>query len=68
LGRNGFLVAACVAAAVLQLVIPYVGPLAEAFRATPLDPVDLMLVAVVAVGPAMVADLIRRQGRTVWVA
>lgn len=70
LGRNGFLLAAAVAAVAIQVAIPYVPPLAEAFRATPLDLVDWLLVAVVASTPALVAELarMRGRGRSVWVA
>jgi P-type Ca2+ transporter type 2C len=65
---NGFLLLACVGAAVVQLAIPYVPVLAEAFRATPLDSVDLLLVTIVALTPALIAQVVRRSGRTTWVA
>jgi Ca2+-transporting ATPase len=70
LGRNGFLVGACLLTVVVQGLIPYVPPLAEAFRATPLDLVDWVLVAVVAILPAAVAELVRTRGRgqAIWVA
>ncbi len=70
LGRNGFLLGACVAAVAIQLLIPYVPPLAEAFRATPLDVVDWALVLLVAAVPAMVAEVVRTagHGRFVWIA
>jgi Ca2+-transporting ATPase len=70
LGRNGFLVGACLLTVVVQGLIPYVPPLAEAFRATPLDLVDWVLVAVVAILPAAVAEFVRTRGRgqAIWVA
>ncbi|HET9681957.1 MAG TPA: HAD-IC family P-type ATPase, partial [Candidatus Limnocylindrales bacterium] len=70
LGRNGFLLSACILALAVQVAIPYVGPLAEAFRATPLDALDWALVAVVAVVPAALAEVIRTRagGRRMWVA
>jgi Ca2+-transporting ATPase len=70
LGRNGFLVAACLVAVAIQVLIPYVPPLAEAFRATVLDATDWLLVAVVAFIPAVAAELarMRGRGRSVWVA
>ena len=70
LGRNGFLVGAAVAAVAIQVLIPYVPPLAEAFRATPLDLADWLLVALIAFAPAAVAELARwrGRGRAVWVA
>jgi Ca2+-transporting ATPase len=70
LGRNGFLVTACLVAVAIQVLIPYVPPLAEAFRATVLDATDWLLVAVVAFIPAVAAELarMRGRGRSVWVA
>jgi Ca2+-transporting ATPase len=70
LGRNGLLLGACIFAVAVQVLIPYVPPLAEAFRATPLDAVDWLLVAVVAAIPAVVAEFarMRARGRSVWVA
>jgi P-type Ca2+ transporter type 2C len=70
LGPNGFLLAACLFAVGVQAVIPYVPVLADAFRATPLDAADWLIVAVVAFLPALVAELVRMlaRGRTIWVA
>jgi len=70
LGGNAFLLAACLIAAAVQALIPYVPPLAEAFHATPLGATDWLLVAVVAFAPAVVAEVVRtiRHGRTLWVA
>ena len=69
LGRNGFLFAAAVMAVAIQLLIPYVPPLAEAFRATPLDLSDWLLVAIVAFVPALVAERARMRSReAIWIA
>jgi Ca2+-transporting ATPase len=69
LRSNGFLLFACAAAIGIQIVIPYLPALADAFRATRLDPLDWAFVAVVAVLPAVLAEVIRtlRPGTT-WVA
>jgi Ca2+-transporting ATPase len=66
---NGFLLVACLVAVGVQVLIPYVPPLAEAFRATPLDLLDWTFVAIVAILPAILAELVRtaRPGTT-WVA
>ena len=70
LGRNGFLLGACLAAFGIQVLIPYVPVLAEAFRATPLDAVEWVVVVIVAFMPAVAAEAIRTlgRGRRLWVA
>jgi Ca2+-transporting ATPase len=68
LGTNWFLLAAGIVVLVVQALIPLVPPLAEAFQATPLEPGDWLLVAVVALAPAVVAEIIRSVRRGVWVA
>ena len=68
LRRNTVLLVACSVAAVAQLAIPYVPALAEAFRATTLDGTDLALVAVVALAPAVVAEIVRGLTRRTWFA
>jgi P-type Ca2+ transporter type 2C len=70
LGRNGLLAGACIAAVAIQVLIPYVPPLADAFRATILDAADWSLVALVAFIPAVAAELSRMRGggHAVWVA
>jgi Ca2+-transporting ATPase len=69
LSPNGFLAAACIAVVVIQAAIPLVPALADAFRATPLDAADWALVALIALGPAVAAQVVRlvRPGRP-WVA
>jgi Ca2+-transporting ATPase len=70
LGRNGFLLAVCLAAVAIQFVIPYVPILAESFRAVPLDAGEWVVVAIVAFIPAVVAEVVRTlgRGRILWVA
>jgi len=70
LGTNGFLLAACVGAVAVQALIPYVPPLAAAFRATPLDVRDWLMVFAVAAIPAVVAEIgrLRGRGQLIWVA
>ena len=70
LGRNGLLFVACLLAVAIQLLIPYVPPLAEAFRATPLDLTEWLVVAVIAFAPALAAEGVRWRGhgRATWVA
>ena len=60
--------AAVVVVLIAQLVIPVVPPLAEAFRASPLDAGEWLLVAAIALLPAAVAELIRGITRSEWVA
>ena len=70
LGSNAFLAAICVAAVAVQVAIPFVPPLAEAFRATTLDGLDWLLVIGIAFAPAVVSEVVRRSadGRISWVA
>ena len=67
LATNGFLLAACLVAIGIQVVIPLVPPLREAFQAVPLSPTDWVIVAVIALAPALVAQVMRARGR-VWLA
>jgi Ca2+-transporting ATPase len=64
---NGFLAIACLVAVAVQVAIPFLPPLASAFRASPLDAEEWVIVAAIAFTPAVVAEAIRRFGRT-WVA
>jgi Ca2+-transporting ATPase len=65
---NVVLAAACLAVVAVQMAIPYVPPLAAAFRATPLDGLDWALVAIVALAPAVVAEVLRTTRGVTWVA
>jgi magnesium-transporting ATPase (P-type) len=65
---NWFLACACVLVVVIQALIPLIPPLADAFRATPLDPGDWALVIAIALAPAVVAEGIRTWRGTAWVA
>jgi Ca2+-transporting ATPase len=64
---NGFLALASLVAAAIQVAIPFVPPLADAFRASLLAPWEWALVAVLALAPAFLADGVRRM-RWTWVA
>jgi Ca2+-transporting ATPase len=69
LGTNAFLAGACLVVIAVQAAIPFVGFLADAFRATPLSAAEWVVVATIAIIPAAVAELVRtRSGRTAWVA
>jgi len=65
---NGFLLAACLFVLALQVTIPFVPPLASAFRATPLDASDWLIVAAIALAPAALAEVIRAVSHKEWVA
>jgi Ca2+-transporting ATPase len=60
--------AACLAVIVIQFLIPMVPFLSDAFRAVPLDVRDWLIVAAIALVPAIVADLVRRLTGSTWVA
>jgi Ca2+-transporting ATPase len=68
IGPNRFLLAMCVVVVVIQAAIPFIPGVAEAFRATPLDAADWILVAAIALAPALVAEAVRSVRRSVWVA
>jgi Ca2+-transporting ATPase len=68
LSRNGFLLAAAAVTVAIQVAMPYLPALADAFRAQPLDAADWALVALVALGPAIVAQVVRVRSRRRWVA
>jgi Ca2+-transporting ATPase len=65
---NLLLAAACLLVVAVQVAIPYIPPFAEAFRATPLDPSDWAIVALIALAPAIVAELVRAVTGREWVA
>ena len=65
---NRVLGVACIAVIVVQALIPAVPPLADIFRASPLDAIDWVLVLAVAFAPALVADIVRRFRNVAWVA
>jgi Ca2+-transporting ATPase len=65
---NGFLLAAAIGAIAIQAIIPSVPFLADAFRATPLDASDWVVVAVIALTPAIVAQLVRGVTGRTWIA
>ena len=65
---NALLLGGGILCVVVQIVIPFVPPLQDAFQATPLDPFDWLLVAVVALTPAGVAESYRAILHRPWVA
>jgi Ca2+-transporting ATPase len=67
LRANGFLAAACLTAVAIQVGIPFIPPLADVFHASPLDGQEWGIVALIALVPAVAAELIRRR-RVTWVA
>lgn len=68
LGPNVFLALAVAVVLVVQVAIPYVPALAEAFHASPLDAFEWLLVAIVALAPAVLAEGVRGLARRPWVA
>jgi Ca2+-transporting ATPase len=65
---NGALAAACLVVILIQFLIPLVPILSEAFRATTLGPGDWLIVVIIALAPAVVADVVRRGTGRTWVA
>ena len=65
---NGFLAAAVIVVILVQAAIPLIPPVADAFRAIPLGAADWLLVAVVALAPAALAEGIRWRTNRDWVA
>jgi Ca2+-transporting ATPase len=65
---NRLFLAGGLAVIAIQAAIPFMPAVADAFRASPLDPTEWLLVAAIALAPAVVAELIRSRGRTAWVA
>jgi Ca2+-transporting ATPase len=68
LGWNPVLLVACLLVVAVQAAMPYVPALADAFRAVPLTAAEWGLVAAVALGPALLAELVRWRRRSTWVA
>ncbi len=52
----------------IQVAIPFVPPVRDAFAATPLDAFDWLLVAAIALAPAVVAEAYRAIRHRPWVA
>jgi Ca2+-transporting ATPase len=65
---NGFLALACVIVVLVQALIPAIGPLADAFRATSLSLTDWLLAGAIAIAPALVAEIARRLRGGPWIA
>jgi Ca2+-transporting ATPase len=66
---NRFLATVCVIVVLAQVAIPYVPPLADAFRASPLSATEWLTAGLVALAPATVGELVRwGRGDIDWVA
>ncbi len=65
---NALLLGGGILCVVIQIVIPFIPPVAEAFQATPLDAFDWLLVAAVALAPALFAEAYRALRHRPWVA
>ena len=68
LGLNRLLAFAAALVVVVQAAIPFIPPLADAFRAVHLSSVEWLVVAAVASAPAIAAEIIRTGRRATWVA
>ncbi len=68
LQTNGLLLIACILTVVIQALIPVVPALQEIFRAAPLEAGDWLIVAVVALAPAVLAHVMRMWRGQLWVA
>jgi Ca2+-transporting ATPase len=68
LPANWFLLAAGIVVIAIQAIIPAVPVLADAFRASSLGLSDWALVAVIALAPALVAQLVRAVTGRTWIA
>ena len=65
---NALLLAGGIACVAIQIVIPYVPALSDAFQATPLDAFDWLLVSIVALAPALFAEAYRAIRHRPWIA
>ena len=65
---NALLLVGGVLCVAIQIAIPFVPPLQDAFQATPLDAVDWLLVVGIALAPALVAEAYRAVRHRPWVA
>ena len=65
---NRVLAFAALMVVAVQAAIPFIPPLADAFRAVPLSSVEWLVVAAVALAPAAVAEVVRSARHAVWVA
>jgi Ca2+-transporting ATPase len=65
---NALLLAGGILCVAIQIAIPFIPPIRDAFQATPLDAFDWLLVAVVALAPAIVAEIYRAVRHRPWVA
>ena len=67
LPMNGFLLLAAAATIAIQAVIPYLPAIAAAFHAVPLRAEEWLVVVVLALLPATVAQMVRAVSGREWV-
>jgi Ca2+-transporting ATPase len=65
---NALLLLGGVVCVTLQVAMPFIPGVSDAFQATPLDAMDWLLVAVIALAPALFAEAYRGIRRKPWVA
>ena len=65
---NPMLMVGGVVCIAIQIAIPFVPALDEAFQATPLDALDWFLVGAIALTPALIAEVYRAVRHRTWVA
>ncbi|MEO8463562.1 MAG: HAD-IC family P-type ATPase, partial [Chloroflexota bacterium] len=68
IGPNRLLLAGGVVVVLIQVAIPFIPGVSDAFRASPLDLWEWVLVGVISFLPAVIAEAIRSRPGTVWVA
>jgi Ca2+-transporting ATPase len=64
---NRFLATAAILVVTVQVLIPFVPPLADAFRASPLAPGEWLLALAVAIAPWLLAEGVRARARVPWI-
>ncbi len=68
LASNGVLLGAVILVILITVAIPFVPLAAAAFRATPLDPGEWLVIAAIALAPALFAEGVRARFHARWVA
>ncbi|MFP5341368.1 MAG: cation-translocating P-type ATPase [Candidatus Limnocylindria bacterium] len=68
LPTNRLLLGAVLLVIAITAAIPFLPPIAEAFRASPLDAGEWVVVALIALAPAIAAEAIRSRRHARWVA
>jgi P-type Ca2+ transporter type 2C len=68
IGPNRLLLVGAVLVLAVQYAIPFIPGVSDAFRASPLDLEEWLLVAAIALAPALVAEIVRTLRHDTWVA